>query len=530
MPAQNSRVHLLDADRATARPFQQTLELANVKTHATDNDVSPFGQNEINLISGVHVKDFTNGLRDRDLTLASDSSSMHDSLPLVGILLQFLTLSGTRVCLGKGSVSLMQLTNHPRCLYNPAHMTRRLDLILIVAIALAANVVYLVASNGDFYFPDSYTYLAPARQMMQGHGFVSEPEVPETLRTPVYPLLLVPFLAITNSPVPVVAFQHLLNALLAAAIYLLVLAQLRNRFAAIAAALVFALDTPTIHYANKILSETPFTFLLFVVFVLALKRQHFAINGLLCGVLVLLRPVAIVWFAVLALYFVLQRVPWRQMTAFIGLALVLPLAWAARNDVQTGVFTVSSISGTNLLFFRAAGTLSVDEGDEFKAGLAKAQKELQEEANDRIRSGEHVSDLDTVDQAVQARYFTKLAFETIRENKLAFTELTLRGLLLNLFDSDWDSMMVVSDVNSDIVRLSIDFTGAAVIVLAVVGLLALWRRDRPLTLLIALTVLYFLGISAGGESESRFRVPVMPQLAIAAGVGLEAIRRVKSSD
>ena len=63
-------------------------------------------------------------------------------------------------------------------------MARRLDLILIIGIALAANVVYMVASNRDYYFPDSYTYLGPARGLMQGHGFASEPDVPETIRTP----------------------------------------------------------------------------------------------------------------------------------------------------------------------------------------------------------------------------------------------------------------------------------------------------------------------------------------------------------
>ena len=404
-------------------------------------------------------------------------------------------------------------------------MARRLDLILIVAIALAANLTYLVASNGDFYFPDSYTYLAPARQLMRGHGFVSEPDVPETIRTPVYPLLLIPFLAVTNSPVPVVALQHMLNALLAAAIYLFVLSRLGSRFAAIAAALLFALDTPTIHYANKVLSETAFTVLLFVIFLEALRLRHFAINALLCGVLVLLRPVAIFWCAALALYFVLRRVSWRRVAGFVAIALALPLLWAVRNGVQTGVYTVSSISGTNLLFYRAAGALSVDEGEDFKVGLAKAQKELQAEADQRIRDGELEDNPRALDHAVQARYYARLATETIRENKLAFAQLTLRGLLVNLFDSDWESMMMVCAADSSIVRLLIDFWEAAMIVLAAVGLLALWRRDRPLSLLIGLTILYFAGISAGGESEARFRVPVMPQIAIAAGVGLEVIRR-----
>ena len=46
--------------------------------------------------------------------------------------------------------------------------------------------------------------------------------------------------------------------------------------------------------------------------------------------------------------------------------------------------------------------------------------------------------------------------------------------------------------------------------------------------LIVLTVAYFIGMSAGGESESRFRVPVVPQLMIAAALGMEAIRRCVS--
>jgi len=357
-------------------------------------------------------------------------------------------------------------------------MVRRLDIILIAAIALTVNLAYLVASNGDFYFPDSYTYLAPARELMQGHGFSSEPDVPETIRTPVYPLLLIPVLAVTSSAVPVVLLQHLLNVLLAVAIYLLMINRLRSRFAAIAAALVFALDTSSIHYANKVLSETTFTLLLFVVFILALRLRHFALNGLLCSVLVLLRPVAIIWWAVLALYFVLQRVPWRRVAAFVGLALLLPVLWAARNEVRTGVYTVSSLSGTNLLFYRAAGTISVDEGDDFKTGLAKAQRELQAEADDRIRRGERVDDPRSLDQAVQARYFTPLALETIRDNKLAFAQLTLRGLLVNLFDSDWEAMMMVCAVDSSIVHLLIEFSEAAVIVLALAGFIALYRSCR----------------------------------------------------
>ena len=61
---------------------------------------------------------------------------------------------------------------------------------------------------------------------------------------------------------------------------------------------------------------------------------------------------------------------------------------------------------------------------------------------------------------------------------------------------------------------------------AVIGAAALWRRDRDLAAMIIATVVYYLLISAGGESESRFRVPVVPQYMIVAAVGVEAVKRV----
>jgi hypothetical protein len=400
----------------------------------------------------------------------------------------------------------------------------RRDVLLVAAVALVANITYLIASNGDYVFPDSYTYLAPARQLLAGHGFVSEPDVPETIRTPVYPLLLLPFVAATPSVLPVVIVQHLLNVLLAAWVYLFCRRRL-SRFAAVAAGLLVALDVPTIHYANKVLTETPFTLLLFASFLLALERRQLTWNAILCGVLVLLRPVAIFWFAVLALYYVVTRVPWRRVAAFAAIALVLPLAWGVRNGRETGVYTISSIGGTNLLFYRAAGALAVDEGDELERGLARAQAELKQEAFALIRTAEEVDDPRTLDHAVQAKYFSRVALETIRENKVAFLQLSIRGLLVNLLDSDWESVMMVSIFDSSIIRMLLDLGQAAFLLLALIGFAALWRRDRPLALLAMLTAGYFVIISAGGESEARFRVPVVPQLAIAAGAGLEAVRR-----
>src|SRR5438045_198495 len=170
---------------------------------------------------------------------------------------------------------------------------------------------------------------------------------------------------------------------------------------------------------------------------------------------------------------------------------MMPLAWAARNAAQTSVFTVSSIGGTNLLLYRAAGALAIDDQGEFRSSLAKAQNELLAEADEVIQEEEHVESRFDVPHAVQAKYFSRIAGETLRENKLAFVQLTIRGLFVDLLDSDWESMMMVSSLHADLVKLLINFLAAATIVLAIIGLAALWSRDRDLALLLMMAIGYF---------------------------------------
>ena len=397
----------------------------------------------------------------------------------------------------------------------------RLDLAIVFGVAVVANFVYLYFSNGDFYYPDSFTYLVPARSLLHGLGFVDASGAIETIRTPGYPLLLALFGVRT---LPVIILQHLINAGLAFGIYLLVLYR-ADRRPALIASLLFALDVPTIHYANKLLTETIFTALLYVVFVLALQRPRLIIIGLLTGVLVMIRPIALFYFVALGFYFLVQRIPKRQLLIFVAVALALPGAWALRNRVRTGVFTISSIGDSNLLTYRAAGALAIEDEGDFRKAVADEEQALTDEVDDAIQAELHIPDASELSDAVRAGYYGKYAWRIIREHPASFVQLTIRGLLVNLFDSDWDAIWVVSPMSPDVLELALGAIPIVIFVLAIVGTIFLRRYDRPMALLIALTVAYFIGMSAGGEAESRFRVPVVPQLAIAAAMGVEAIRR-----
>ena len=390
----------------------------------------------------------------------------------------------------------------------------RTDTILVAGAALLTNLTYF-AFTRTHLFPDSLTYLVPARNLLRGAGFVDAVGAPETLRTPGYPLLLALF---GGRIAPVIVLQHLMNVAIAVMVYAIA-AKHVSRFAGVVAGLLVAIDTPTLHYADKILSETLFTFVLLIAFLL-LAVGRWPLAAVLTGVLVLIRPVAIVYFVVVAAYLLLRRVRLRSVVIYALLAVALPCGWALRNLARTGVFTVSSISGTNLLLFRAGGTLAIlDDGADFEADRRDEAEGLLGDADDEIERTLRIDDAEELPHAVRARWYARVALRVIREHPIAFAELTLRGLLVNLFDSRWEAMAMVSRFHSSVVRIALDAFTAALFVFAVIGAFA-WR-DR----LAVLTVAYFLLISAGGESESRFRVPVMPQMAMLAAAGLESVRR-----
>ncbi len=398
----------------------------------------------------------------------------------------------------------------------------RVDMAIIAAVSLATNFLYFACAAADYFFPDSYTYLAPAGNLLRGLGFTTGNGVIETLRTPGYPLLLAAF---GLRVVPVIVFQHLLNAALAVAIYVLVMRRLGSRFIALSAAILFAIDTPTLHYANKILTETLFTALLFVVFVMVLYTRRLPVAGLLTGVLVLIRPVAIIYFVAVALCLGLQRVRLRTIAVYVALALLLPLGWELRNLHHTGVFTISSISGINLLTYRAAGALAIEDDGDFDADLTDEMKGLEADADAEIETKLHIADAEELTDAVRSQYYSQIAWRVLRQHPRAAAMLTLRGLLVNVFDSRWEGLEAVSRFPATIVHLGLDAFTAALFVFAVIGAITLWRRDRGMAALIVATIVYFLLISAGGESESRFRVPAIPQYMIVVACGVEATKR-----
>ena len=319
----------------------------------------------------------------------------------------------------------------------------------------------------------------------------------------------------------VVVVQHLMNVALAIAIYFFA----RQRFwrgIAIAASVIFAVDAPTIHYANKVLTETLFTAGLFALIWLALHpRSNMFATGLLAGVLVLVRPVAILYFVVITVVFLRRK----GIVLFVIASLILPVAWAARNKARTGVFAIADVAGINMLLHRAAPSLAIFDDYDFADALKDRQDELTADADAEIERTLHIKSAGDLNPAQHAKWFGKIGRRISLQHPLGLTVLHIRGVCVNLFDSDAEAMTEVSSIPPSLLQVVLDVWTHAVTLLALFGTFLLWKRDRTLSLLFALTIAYFVVISAGSEAEARFRVPLVPVLAITAAIGAGAIRR-----
>lgn len=425
---------------------------------------------------------------------------------------------------------------------------KRLHLLFIAAIAILFHLGAMVSSR-PILTADSNSYIRPARFLLQTGRFVSydyftyvipdetaRPVRAETIRTPVYPLLLAAFLRTPLDLPGVVFLQHVLAIGISLIVYLLTSHATRSSTAALFAGVIAATHPTAVAVANQIMTETLAAALILGALI-ALRRSlerrsaaWAAASGLLLGVATLTRPVA--------LYLPLLLIPlfWAQarravpVVIFAVSSLLLPALWAARNARETGVATISSISGDNLLFYRAGGSLVIDTLPAREALIAlqlqhgfynKLNREwpaLYSRAMDLARS--EGADTAALNHAQRAVYFRRVAFPILRDHPRAALAMSVSGFI-ELF---WNSLaMTAADHGVDYRTACLIFIPAAWAASAfgAIGLVALWKRDRRLAALCGTTLFYFAVISSGPEVEPRFLVPILPLYAIVIGIGLD---------
>ncbi|MGZ4895683.1 MAG: hypothetical protein ACXVJ0_04495, partial [Candidatus Angelobacter sp.] len=173
-------------------------------------------------------------------------------------------------------------------------------LVLIAVLASLTSILYF-AHFQDLYTDDSPGYIRPAVNLLAGKGFTDAQGHPDTLRTPGYPLVILPFLWAHLDLKYLVLFQHLLRVLIVVATAAFAFQLSRSTRQAVLVGILLSLDLPFLRSANNVMTEVVFTLALGIALKLlwtesmksAERMIHCLAAGLVCGATVLIRPVSI---------------------------------------------------------------------------------------------------------------------------------------------------------------------------------------------------------------------------------------------
>ena len=435
------------------------------------------------------------------------------------------------------------------------------SIILATVLFRAGLFLYISPKPLKFFTPDSFGYDQLANNILR-YGVFSAgskpPFAPDLDRTPAYPAMLTTVYAVAgHSPEAVILLQILLAALTAVVIFGLARQSGITYRVGLLAAALFALEPVSAMTSNLLLTETLFTLLLASASLLLLfywrssRLRWLLLGTALFGLAALTRPVS--QFLPLALIPVVvamgRHLGWRHVTVaivlFVGISMGITYSWAARNYREGGVFTLSTVSDINLVYYRAREVLADVEGTSQEAALQKLQARVAQ-----------MSPPGAVSPAEQGALQREVALDIFRRYPAQTVTMELKGAARIFIDPGYSATCTLLDRNSTSTecfqgQATMDEPGAvgkalgrftlmnrlqqailvwsvllsAVIYLgAALGLVSMMRGRKQLpALLLAVVVGYLVLVSAGAEAYSRFRIPMVPFLSVLAAVGISGV-------
>ncbi len=243
------------------------------------------------------------------------------------------------------------------------------------------------------YGSDSVGYVVLADNILNNQVFSGSqivPYLPDTFRTPGYPLLLAGFKAIFGSYALFPLLQILMVLGTAFLIYKIG-AKLFSEVIGFAATFLYILDPNTIFHTLVLLSDIPYVFflLLAVYFIFFSEWKKFYIlnlaGGIFLGLTTLIRPISMfLLILLLPFYFLAKRNRFSAQNILAGAAILIVgyslmvAPWMIRNKAVAGVWGISSVGAFNLFHYNIPEFLS------FKYGITpdEARLSLQEKLGD----------------------------------------------------------------------------------------------------------------------------------------------------
>jgi 4-amino-4-deoxy-L-arabinose transferase-like glycosyltransferase len=432
-------------------------------------------------------------------------------------------------------------------------------LILTLASRLGTFWIVYARDRSRIVASDTANYDDSAKALLRTGRFAVSLEMvgqPQTVRTPGYPA----FLAATYVPfgerhAPVVVIQSSISVGTILLAYSLA-RRACGQLVATSAAALLALDPDSLTLSQLLLTETLFTFVLTVSVTLGIRllsadkaRNRWAtLLGMALALATLIRPISyyLVFFVLVGLLAFSRAGMWRSQNIWAVLLLVaIPVialvgGWQVRNYVVSGSWEFSHIRGVNLLYYRGADIVAQRDG----ITLDQA----------RLKIAASLPDTEGWPAATVYDLYARAGSALIRQHPLLFFKSQVRGALKMMFapgEANLPRYLGVPPETEgpagDLLRLSVPnyvrkwlverLPFFAAFVYALFYLLILYtgiactvaRIARGRLVLSSVHIfiwgllLYFIVVSAGPEAYSRFRVPIMPFLALYAGVGISAL-------
>jgi len=426
--------------------------------------------------------------------------------------------------------------------------------------------------------PDSKDFLLLADSIATGNGYYHDGQ-PEIFRAPGYPLFLAPFrYFFPNSVYFPVIIQILLAGISIFLLWKLTKRVVKEKKTADYAVCFYLFQVVTLVAANKILSDSLFSFLFILtllnvektisLFETSLQQTEGArglknpyISAVICTLLatlcVFVRPIFFPIFPLLTLYFfirlyILQRsykranstktltnLPTSQklylkittlLLLFILPFILITGGWCLRNKTKTGYSGFSSVSSINLYRYYACQVEAKQKGITFGEQQAYCDKQLSRFVN----------------QEERAKYAIKQGLATLKAAPFRFLYYHITSDIYNLFPAIGDLYKLfgveiggkgtLSVINSQGIIAGVKhyFAGywslffLAIPLLALLGikylfaLIGSFRTVKPhinITLLLYALIIIYLLLASGVGAHPRFRVPVEPLLSIFAALG-----------
>lgn len=442
----------------------------------------------------------------------------------------------------------------------PKRLSQKGVLLLFLGALLFRLALFwgiLSRNPGGFIQSDGHEYWQIAGNIIQYRTFSSRPAPPLTPdfdRTPVTPLFLAA-LRLSGLKIPgIVLVQILVGTLSCLLTAFLTFKMTERGDAALFAGSLVVLDIPSVSMANLLFSETLFTLLLLGsagAFITSLREGNpsyvLPASGVLLGLAILCRPIALflpLFWAALLLVVRRERGALRMRKVFLFLlaCFVTILPWMLRNHSHSGYLILSTIGYKDLYGYRAAAIRAEAEG----ISLSEARTRLFEEAEGSFPG-------DRKAQPVQfARFTGRLALPVIGKNPWIAVENHAKSVLSlwfrplrNTLDlqlrfctqrnslEKWGvgenrsllSRLLQQTSRFTLVLVALQLLLLAVLWIAVLVGLGAWirKRKRLPFLLVLFTAIYFSLLSGGPQAYARFRVPLVPFLSMAGGMGLAVI-------